>query len=144
MSVTFYPAHYREDTRFGVVLDQVEETTHNHSVTLANSNAVRVLETLGLMAAGEDEDSDLFGQCEAEDFLGRILLALAIAPHDEEIPAHQLRTNELTGVLRTIVGDGGAKVWTGTRRAGYLQDKLQKLADLVRFCQQHDHMIAWA
>lgn len=141
MSVTFYPGRYVETELPGSVFSCAEmEGAEDIEVNVANANAVRVLDVLGLRGPGSEE---LAGQCDAQDFHGRTLLALAILPEDEEMPAYQLQPGEQSDVVRALVGDG-ATVWQGSRRAGYLQDRLRQLAELAEFCARHGHLVLWA
>ncbi|MEW1639334.1 hypothetical protein AB0469_35430 [Streptomyces sp. NPDC093801] len=79
----------------------------SESVNMANSNAARVLEVLGF--------DELAGDADAEDFLGRVLVALALAPVDAGRPS----TAE------------GNFIDCG-RTAGYTQRRLDELRELGR------------
>ncbi|MFD7559763.1 hypothetical protein ACFV9E_35235 [Streptomyces sp. NPDC059835] len=92
-------------------------------VNLANSNARRVLDALGL--AGEL--GDLAGSTAAEDFLGRCLMALALEPADAGVPPVQ---------------DGGF-VDCG-RPVGYLQARLTELHALAAWCADQGRSVSWA
>lgn len=85
-------------------------------VNLTNINAVGVLELLGYAHDGEVE---LCGSCGADEFEGRVLTALALAPVDAGVPAHE------------TVGGGGATVVECGRRPGYNQDILERLRELA-------------
>jgi hypothetical protein len=90
MSVTFYPAQYVSDPQRGVVLDCVD-VREDIPVNLANANAVRVLEILGFPPERDEQSCDFVGASYgAVAFLGRVLLALELAPYDEEMPVYQL------------------------------------------------------
>ncbi|MFJ2217939.1 hypothetical protein ACIQVO_35985 [Streptomyces sp. NPDC101062] len=97
-------------------------------VNLANANARRVLETLGLTDYDTpgDHDDTLTGQRTAEDFIGHVLIALALTPFDTGIPAVQ---------------DGNC-IDLG-RPAGYLQDRLADLHNLASWCAAHDRAVSW-
>lgn len=92
-------------------------------VNLANANARRVLEVLGLA----DEFGDLTGNATAEEFLGRCLIALAVEPADAGVPAVQ----------------DGSFIDCG-RPAGYLQDRLAELHDLAMWCAAQGRAVSWA
>lgn len=92
-------------------------------VNLANANARRVLEVLGLA----DELGDLTGHAAAEDFLGHCLIALALEPADAGVPAVQ----------------DGRFIECG-RPAGYLQDRLTELHDLAVWCAAQGRGVSWA
>jgi len=130
MSVTFYPAQYVSDPQWGAVLDFVD-VGEDIPVNLANANALRVLETLGLPPTCDEQSCDLVGESDPSAFLGRVLLAQGLAPYDEEMPAYQLP------------GDG-ATVWQGARHAGYMQEKLRLLEALAAFCVAQGYIVAWA
>ncbi len=130
MSVTFYPAQYASDPQWGAVLDFVD-VGEDIPVSLANANALRVLETLGLPPTCDEQSCDLVGESDPIAFLGRVLLAQGLAPYDEEMPAYQLP------------GDG-ATVWQGARHAGYMQEKLRLLEELAAFCAAQGYIVAWA
>ena len=131
MSVTFYPAQYVSDPRWGVVLDCVD-VREDIPVNLANANAVRVLEILGFPPERDEQSCDFVGASYgAVAFLGRVLLVQGLAPYDEEMPAYQLP------------GDG-ATVWQGARHVGYMQEKLRLLEELAAFCVAQGYIVAWA
>jgi hypothetical protein len=101
----------------------------DQELNLANRNACDLLEVLGLT----DDDDDEFPWCgsiEADDLLGRILIADAIAP-DPELPSY------------TIVGQGGGVNVDLGRPAGYLHTKLNLLAELARWCKDHGREVVW-
>jgi len=112
MSVTFYT----EDTI----------SDYDNNPNLSNANAARVLELLGLRGDTQDE---LVGSDSAESFEGRVLLAQALTPADEGIPAHE------------IAGPGARWIECG-RPVGYLQQRFEQLLD---FAQAHrGETIHWA
>jgi hypothetical protein len=137
MSVTFYPGQATAD---GWEIRLGGHARH-HEVNLANTNAVRLLGVLGLPL---DDEEGCVGNAPAGDFLGRVLVALAIAPHDEAMPAYQMTPEELSPTLTMLIGAGGAAVWHGPRRDGYLQEKLELLETLARFCVEQDYAVLWA
>lgn len=94
------------------------------SVNISNVNAVTVLDTLGVNIDGEE----LCGGLPAEDFLGRVLTALAIAPESPEIPSYAVSPN--------VIACG--------RPAGYLQDRLRGLHEVAEFALAHDRDVTWA
>ncbi|MFJ4879885.1 hypothetical protein ACIP93_32425 [Streptomyces sp. NPDC088745] len=89
-------------------------------VNMANANAARVLDVLGY---GYDE---LCGDAEAEDFLGRVLVALAVAPADAGRPA-------------TVDGN----VIDCGRPAGYTQTRLEELRELAEDACARRLRVAW-
>jgi hypothetical protein len=84
-------------------------------VNISNANARRVLESLGF--TDEAASAELSGATSAEDFLGRVLLALAIEPEDPGVPITQYQ-------------DAPWLIDCG-RRVGYLQAVLDNLRDLA-------------
>lgn len=93
-------------------------------VNMTNVNAVRVLGELGL-----DPDE---GYCEAEDFLGRILLATAITPYDAGVPSVQDHT------------PGGPTVIDCGRGEGYLQDRFGDLREIADQAVELGRGVVWA
>jgi hypothetical protein len=136
MSVTFYPG---QPTADGWEISLGGHARH-HGVNLANGNAVRLLAVLGYPL---DTEEGPVGDAPAADFLGRVLVALALAPDDEAMPAYRMTAEELSPALRELCG-GGATVWQGPRREGYLQDKLERLETLARFCVEQGYAVLWA
>ncbi|THA53269.1 hypothetical protein E6R62_19470 [Streptomyces sp. A1136] len=87
-------------------------------VNMANSNAARVLGVLGY--------EELAGDAEADDFLGRVLVALALVPVDAGRPA--------TAEGRFV--DCG-------RRAGYIQERLEELRALAEEARAQGLPVYW-
>lgn len=118
---------------YGATLDAVEAVTRP-AVNVANGNASVLLAALGLL--GDDLDAEARqdvlcgGSVPAEDFLGRILLALAVAPSDAGVPAHE------------IPGPGARFVECG-RSEGYLQDRLGALRGVADFAITQDTEVVW-
>lgn len=94
-------------------------TADELELNLSNFNAYYVLDSLGL--------EGLCGTLSAEDFLGRILLAEAIAPKDEGMPAYT------EGIL-THCG----------REEGYLGDKLALLREIASQAHSKGLQVVWA
>lgn len=93
-------------------------------VNLHNDNAAEVLDLLGLAFDGD------LGEATAEDFLGRVLLALAflgVACGDQEgIPAlHEGRWH------------------VGGRRPGYLAERLTELHDVADWAARAGAAVVW-
>jgi hypothetical protein len=95
-------------------------------VNLANANARSILELLGY-----DRD-DLCGQADGETFLGRVLLALALAPADAGVPAYE------------SLGSNGARLIDCGRSEGYHQRVLGQLAELAEHAVATEHRIHWS
>lgn len=136
MSVTFSPASF-EATPVELVEKHgfpVTMLTHREDlggVNMHNEGAGRVLEVLGFTL---DPEEGLVGTCEVDDFLGRVLVALAVAHEDEGMPAHDMSP-----------GEPGATMWAAAREPGDLQRRLRDLRDLAESCSdQGVLMVAWA
>lgn len=108
-------------------------------VNMSNVNAVRVAETLGFRL-DPDHDGDLFGAMDATEFMGHVLVGLALAPADEGMPAHELAP-----------GDPGRPAWAGDarwieggRHAGYMQDRLEQLRGLAQWAVDNNAKVVWS
>lgn len=100
-------------------------TTDHPSVNLNNGNAATVMSALGYTG-----DTSI-GSDDAEAFLGRVLTALAVAPADAGVPAH-----EMSG--------GGAPMVACGRPEGYLQQRLQHLHEVAMWAVQRGTLVTWA
>lgn len=107
----------------------VRDTDADPSVNVTNTNAATILDALGLSVEGEIE---LCGSAPAEEFLGRVLLALAVAPSDAGVPSFVETT------------PGRATVYHGGRPDGYLQQRLNQLHAVAEFASCHRVTVAWA
>ena len=97
------------------------------SVNMANGNAEDVIDVLDVLGI---DRSDISGSMPARDFLGRILMALAVAPDSAPIPAHLMHGS--TNVIRC------------ERTPGYVQDRLRDLHEVAEFAITHNRPITWA
>lgn len=96
-------------------------------VNMSNSNAARVCRSLGL-------DLNELGWCgdlPAEDFLGRILVALAVEPSDAGVPA----TVDAAPGRATFIDCG--------RPEGYVQERLGHLRELADWAVAHGAKISF-
>jgi hypothetical protein len=114
----------------------VESTTFDHdpvweaapSMNLANGNAGSLLEVLGFPTDPWNLPED-FEFPTGHDMLGRVLLALGVAPKDEGMD---------------WVPDAENPRWQGNlRRSGYTQDKLSEMHALAEYAIAHDRRITW-
>lgn len=94
------------------------------ALNLAGGNAARVLRLLGLPA---DEP---WGECDAADFHGRVLLAQAL-----------LGTATTDEAGTPDLADG-TWTWCGTA-PGYLAGRLGELADLAGWARRHRAPVTW-
>jgi hypothetical protein len=101
-------------------------------VQTSNVNAKAVLDLLGYGADDGERDpftcGELSGDEDATDFLGRVLMALALTPADAGVPVHRVTTNMV---------DCG-------RPVGYLQGKLTALQELAEWCAARNRRVQWA
>lgn len=104
-------------------------------VNVSNANARLVLEALGLPF----EDGS--GGLDAEDFLGRVLMALAVAPADAGVPQHRLVPGEST-IFGTVTEHGATFIDCG-RREGYLQERLVQLEEVARHAIGKGREVSW-
>jgi hypothetical protein len=92
-------------------------------VDVNEANARRLLTVLGLHSTEEEA----WGQLPADLFLGRVLVALAVAPQDPGAPwTHSGRHHG------------------GGRAARHLQRRLLELHDLAQWCARNGRAIAWS
>lgn len=140
MSTDFYPIRLVERPE-GAVFDLTEDG-QDHSVNFSSASALRILDVLGIPV---DPMEGLTGTCDAENFLGRVLLALAIEPDDTGMPAHRIAEDDFPESLRGLMrAFGGATHLMAARPPGQLQRQLAQLAELGRYCLDHGYLVAWA
>ncbi|WP_435245092.1 hypothetical protein [Streptomyces tendae] len=128
--------------------DEVDPDGEVPFVEFSNTNAIGVLEALGLpFGGGEDVDAlepglpddvpdgatvipivvvDAHGELPAADFLARVLTALGLAPEDPGLPDLQ-----------------AGNAFVGGRPAGYLQRRLLDLHGLADWCAARNRNVAW-
>jgi hypothetical protein len=126
MSVYFHPNF----------IDGVDSWESLPDTNVANTNARLVLESLGLANADSDFNDICYGSCPTNDFMGRVLMALAVAPTDNGTITVSYRegTAELLG----------ATVYEMGRSVGYLQDKLARLLVITQWAVDNNHdRIVW-
>jgi len=104
-------------------------------VNVSNANARLLLEALGLPF----EDGS--GSLDADDFLGRVLTALAVAPEDAGVPVHQMVPGEST-IFGPVV-EGGATFIDCGRRPGYLQERLLQLEEVATHSLLAGRKVSW-
>jgi hypothetical protein len=126
MSVTFSAAKRTFHAAFGADVLMDVPAAEDLSINMSNTNAHRISATLGI----DLEAEGWAGSLSAEDFLGRVLLALAIEPADEGIPSHEVPT-------------GGVRWVECGRPAGYAQERLTQLHALAQWAVDHGAEIAF-
>lgn len=127
MSVTFTAATRSFEAAFNAVVVRDIDAAEFLSVNMSNSNAARVCASLGI-------DLDAEGWCgslDAADFLGRVLLALAVDPVDAGRPA----TVDAAPGRATFIDCG--------RPQGYTQERLSQLRELADWAIAHDAVISF-
>jgi hypothetical protein len=97
-------------------------------INVNNANAGLLLETLGLPTDPWNLPED-FEFPTGHDFLGRVLIALGIAPQDWGRPA--------------VADVDHPRFVNGGRRSGYTQDKLAELRTLAEYAIAHNRKISW-
>lgn len=122
-------------------MPKAEDGMGEYEVNMSNSNAVRVAESLGFRL-DPDGDGDLYGQMDATEFLGHVLMALALAPADEGMPAFELSPGDSAGIFG-VVREGGPRFIQGARRPGYLQDRLRELHALAEWAVANSQPVQW-
>jgi hypothetical protein len=105
---------------------ETESFVDHESVDFSMSNASLVLDALGL------DPVDMSGALPADDFLGRVLMAEAVAPHDEGLPSYD--DTQATGPTWIECG----------RREGYLQERLAELRELAEAAKNEGAEVSWA
>jgi hypothetical protein len=128
MSVTFY----LYDSLRDVPLDDEAHEAAGLPVNVSNANAGTILAALGL------DPVELCGCLPGVDFLGRVLVAVAVEPYDEGVAPAAYQG----GILGFDLGVAGTFVDCG-RRPGYLQDKLTVLGRLADYAADRALDVAW-
>jgi hypothetical protein len=98
----------------------------SEELNMANMNARDILEVLAI------EADELAGSMNADDFLGRVLIAEAIAPESAE------------KLVETYSLEDGATIVECGRPAGYVQEKLSALREIAEFAVAHKRKVLWA
>ena len=106
-------------------LGWIQKTVEDPEVNMSNVNAATLLDVLGIKV-GEDFSDRCTGRLEADDFLGRILVARALSPADEGLPALQ----------------EGNMIDCG-RSEGYVDVRLAELEQIAVWSRDRNLQIAW-
>lgn len=93
---------------------------------MANGNAVALFDALGLIEEDADFSDYCCGSLPAKDFLGRVLMAQAVAPVSAEIPTYR-----------------EGNIITGGRREGYVQERLEQLREVAEWAIKNDREVVW-
>jgi hypothetical protein len=128
MSVTFNAATRTFRPEFNADVLMNIPAAEDLEVNMSNSNAARVCSTLGI----DLDEEGWCGSMSADDFLGRVLIALAIEPADEGVPSHELPR------------EPGKVLWIEAGRApGYNQERLTQLRELADWAVANGAEIAF-
>lgn len=103
----------------------ITPTTGGPQVNMANGNAAQVFDLLGV-----DFDGDC-GETSAQDFLGRVLIALALVDTTAD------DTDGTPSATNTRWTDCG-------RRPGYLAEKLGVLWEVATWAVEHNTAVRWS
>jgi hypothetical protein len=117
-------------------------------VNVSNINAETVLDNLGIMV-GEDFSERCAGSMSAADFKGRVLMALALVPVDEGMPAYQLTEAPESGAGSSLARLGlgaerGPQFFMGARPAGQAQTTLRQLLEVAEFATAAAREVVWS
>jgi hypothetical protein len=109
----------------------IDPVTSEPEVNVSNATAVELLDNLGILV-GEDFSERCLGSISATDLKGRVLMALALLPEDEGMPAHQAGNTMF-----------GLQVWTAPRPAGHTQNVLHRLLEVAEFALAQGREVDW-
>lgn len=133
---------------YGIYTHAVEEGEVSPTLNMANGNSIAVLEALGLKSDEQSFEEVCCGGVTAEDFMGRVLMALAVAPVSAERPTvvevNAAHANGLGAHEGAVVVDRGPTMIHCGVGEGYVQDKLAALMDLATFCVEHNRDVVWS
>jgi hypothetical protein len=99
----------------------------------SQANAIHLLMVLGFDVTPDDE---LIGEAPADDFLGRVLTALATEPWDEGVAPVEGPGLLLGRIPVKHMIDCG-------RRPGYVQDAMEDLREVAEAAQRLGRAVAW-
>lgn len=129
---------------YGPYLSEVQSEGSAPSVNVSNMNARDLLDVLGI----EVVDGDLWGTMSAEDFEGRVLMALAVAPVSAERLTEQAKAGQVVigpegiGIDPSREAEGATFVLCG-RPEGYVQERLESLREVATFAREHGLEVSW-
>jgi hypothetical protein len=109
----------------------IEPAVSEPEVNVSNLTAVELLDNLGILV-GEDFSERCLGSISATDLKGRVLMALALLPEDEGMPAYE-SSNTMFGL----------KVWAAPRPAGHTQNVLHRLLEVAEFALAQGRDVDW-
>ena len=109
----------------------IDSATSEPEVNVSNINAAELLDNLGILV-GEEFSERCVGSIHAEDLRGRVLMALALLPADEGMPAYE-SSNTMFGV----------KMWAAPRPAGHTQRVLERLLEVADYASAQGRDVEW-
>ena len=107
---------------YSVSFVEVNETPY---VNVSNFNASAILDVLGIQV-GEDFDYRCAGSMDAEDFLGRVLLADAVQPVSAELPSYR-----------------EGNLIRGAREEGYVNSRVNELREVAEYARARSLKVCW-
>lgn len=128
MSVTFNAATRTFSPEFNADVIMAIPAAEHLSVNMSSANAVVICESLAI----DLNDLGWCGSLPAVDFLGRVLMALAVLPVDAGVPVHELPREP--GQVRWI--ECG-------RPEGYAQQRLGQLRELADWAVAHNAVVTF-
>lgn len=132
---------------YGIYLKALDGSPDSPSVNMANGNVRPVLAALGLAPDGADFGDICCGSVSAEGLLGRILLALGVAPISAERPdvarVHASQAHAHEGRVVDVIEKGPTWVECGVEES-YVQTRLTQLLEVATFAQAHGREVCWS
>jgi hypothetical protein len=126
-----HKAECEECAHYGIYSQAVLDVDDTLDLNVSNLNARTLLIALGL-----DDGDDLCGTLDGEDFLGRVLLALATDRDDSGVPYAIVGGAE--------VGQSGATVVDCGRSVGYFADRFGALHALALKAVRLGRGVVWS
>jgi len=127
-----HKAECSECAAYGIYAHAVMDVSDDFDLNVANTNARILLDALGLTP----EEGDLSGALSGEDFLGRVLLAIAADRDDSGVNSAVIGGKEL--------GQSGATMIDCGVRPGYFADRFGALHALALEAVRIGRDVQWA
>lgn len=124
--IAAHKAVCEECNAYGLYSQPVMDVSDEFDVNVANMNARTLLVALGI-----DASDDLCGMMDAEQFLGAVLLAMAVERDD-------------SGVAPVEVGGPGARMVDCGLRPGYFADRFSALHALATEAVRLGRPVMWS
>lgn len=131
-----------EDCSTGCYAHQLTDLADAPEVNMHNRGSEKVLRALGYSGAFEDTS---FGYADGREFLGRILIALGLAPHDEGTPSYDLQPGEFSGsAFIGFASESGPTINIGAVPEGDLQARLNNLRAVAQCAVDNGREVIWS